>query len=152
MNKYQAVRDLNGSVVSSLLKKIGMGRTGDWARTEMLQKPGEVNPRIVELEQRVRNVATTKKLTVHDKAVGEYMKKPDIDNERRKKEAKMTVRENAEFQPPVVYPQGMGNPVAPTADGKVGSGDEFMQVGDKQKKRTEFVPFSRFVEPFNKIK
>lgn len=97
LDKYQATRDLIGSTANGVLRRVGAGKAGEWFKAELLQKPGEVNPQVIDLEQKIRNAASKKKITTHDTPVGKYKTKQDIDNERDMKKSKRTVRESINY-------------------------------------------------------
>jgi hypothetical protein len=97
LDKYQATRDLIGSTANGVLRRVGAGKAGEWFKAELLQKPGEVNPQVIDLEQKIRNAVSKKKIVTHDTPVGKYKTKQDIDNERDMKKSKRTVRESINY-------------------------------------------------------
>ena len=192
IDSYQGVRDFGASVVQAGAGSIAgnLGRIigkkeegkqrgqdiGRWLREELMQKPGDVNSKIVELEENIRNLDTVvpnwfrsdnnkipNKRTIIDKPIS--MEKEQ--SSKIKKQNKKIIGENFDGGGNVgggFYTQPgsqsmMGDPVAPTSDqtpfvdgnktttSNSGSGDKF-SPNVKKKDNT----MSKLEELLNRMK
>jgi len=184
ISKYEGLRAFNGHLAKYTLEQMGKagwlvgkkedGRKlgsniGKWATTEMLQKPGEINPQIVKLEQKLRNPINSISNVFRNEDTKKEDKYKIVDDKKTNENLSVSLGDSAMntsnvgngfFNEPGMT-GSMGNPIPPTQTEK-GSGDKFTSNNNKFKNKKKkdqhinrtknmYVPqFKMFVEKFNK--